>query len=154
MGIPDVVEFEHLGRPGFVNSLRCLIYYFLHGNVRNRKLRGAKDEATEKCEVDPARHLQQRIEIVNWIKTPEPARQAHPTSATKHPQGVHKCRVSHQIKNGVDLLAFGQPCGQIAPFDLASLCPQLRQNIEAFLLSCSRDDLCPRVVSNIERGSA
>src|SRR5262245_58820927 len=111
MGIPDVVEFEHLGRSGFENSLSRLIYDFLHGNVRNRKLRVAEDEATEKCEVDPARHLQQGIEIINWIKTPKPARQAHPTSPTKYPERVHKCRVAHQIKNGVDLLAFGQPGG-------------------------------------------
>src|SRR5262245_29551534 len=111
MGIPDILEFEHFGRFGFENSLCCLIYYFLHGNVRKRKLRRAKDEATEKCEVYPARHLQQGIEIVDWIKPPKPARQAHPTSATKYPQRVHEGRVAHQIKNGVDLLAFGQPGG-------------------------------------------
>src|SRR5262245_47474113 len=127
MGIPDVVEFEHLGRPGFENSLRCLINDFLHRNVRNRKLRGAKDEATEKCEVDPARHLQKGIEIVNWIKTPKPARQAHSASATKYAERVHECRVADQIKNGVDPLAFGQPCGQVGAFDLTSLCTQLLQ---------------------------
>src|SRR5215510_3206321 len=42
MGIPDVVEFEHFGRLGFENSLRCLINDFLHGNVTNRKLRCPK----------------------------------------------------------------------------------------------------------------
>src|SRR5262245_19053337 len=154
MGIPDVVEFEHLGRPGFENSLRCLINDFLHGNVRNRKLRGTKDEATEKCEVYPARHLQQGIEIVDWIKPPKPACQAHPTSAPKYAERVHECRVAHQIKNGVDLLALGQLCRQITAFNLATFCTQLLENTEAFLLSRSRDDLRPRVVSNIERGSA
>src|SRR5262249_3613099 len=131
-----------------------LISDFLHRNFRNGKLRSAKDEATEKCEVDPARHLQQRIEIVKWIKPPKPPRQAHPTSATKYPQRVHECHVANQIEDGVDLLAFGKPCGQITAFDLASLCTQLLQKLETLLLSRGRDDLCPRVVSNIERGSA
>src|SRR5262249_31364246 len=86
VSITDIVKLEDLGGLRLENAFHRLINDFLHGDVRNRKLRRAKYEASEKCEVDSAGHLQQRVKVLDGVKSSQPAREAHAASATKHAQ--------------------------------------------------------------------
>src|SRR5262249_39552443 len=86
VSIANIVKLEDLGGLRLENAFRRLINNFLHGDVRNRKLRRAKYKASKKREEDSAGHLQQRIKVVDGVESSQPAREAHAASATKHAQ--------------------------------------------------------------------
>src|ERR1700693_304564 len=108
MRVPDIVEFENLYGFCFEHTCRRLVDDFLHGNIRNGKLRSTKDKATKECEVDTTWHLKQRIEALDRIKTAQPSCETHPATSAEHLQRIHEGGVAHQIEHGIDLLAIAE----------------------------------------------
>src|ERR1700749_4899302 len=98
MRVPDIVELENLCRFRLVHSSRRLIDDFLHRDIRNGKLRSTKHKTAKECEVDPAWHLKQWIETVDWLETAQPSGKTHAASAAQHLQRIHEGGVADQIE--------------------------------------------------------
>src|SRR5262245_19606899 len=54
-------------------------------------------KASEECQVNPTRHLQQRVEISDRIETAQPPGETGAAAAPHHRQRVEHDRVAHQV---------------------------------------------------------
>ena len=58
----------------------------LEGDVGEREAGGPEDEAAEEGQVDPARHLQERVEVGDRREAPQPAGEAGPSAPAERPE--------------------------------------------------------------------
>jgi len=68
MRLANIVESENPSRFCFVDACRHFIHDRLERNIRDWKVWSAEYKAAKESEVNSARHLQQRIEIIHRIK--------------------------------------------------------------------------------------
>src|SRR5260370_39062863 len=76
----------------------------LKRHVGKREAWSSEHEAAEERQIDAARHLQQRVEVGNWIETAEPAGKTGTAPAAKHGKRVEHDAVTHQVEHRIDLL--------------------------------------------------
>src|SRR5262249_9536568 len=114
----------------------------LEWDIREWKAVGAEHKTPEKAKVDPARHLEQGVEVGHRSKAAKEARQACTTTSPKHGRGVQDGAVADEIKNGVDPLPFSNATSQIGSFELDTSCPQRLQLFEVVSLTACGKNLC------------
>src|SRR5262249_26238737 len=103
----DLVEPEDPGRFDVEPTRRSVRSNLLQRQVRERKARRAEHEAAEERQIDAARHLQQRVEVGNWIEAAEPAGKTGTPASAKHGKRVEQDAVTYQVEHGIDLLRLG-----------------------------------------------
>jgi len=104
--LANFVELKDSSRFCFVDSSGRFIYDGLQRNVPDWKVRSAEYKAAKKCEVNSARHLNQRIKAIHGIKTTEPSCKAHTSAPPEHAKRIHECGVADKIEDGVDPFPF------------------------------------------------
>ena len=111
-----LVDFLEARRLGPEPALRHLPRDVLERHVGQRETRRAEHEAAEEGEIDAARHLQERIEILDRREPAQPAGEARAAAATQHGEGIEDGAVADKIEHRVELLGLGDALGQVRPF--------------------------------------
>src|SRR5262249_49888238 len=99
-------EAKHASRFRLVTASRHVISDGLEREIREGKAGCAEHKTPEKAKVDPARHLQQGVEVGHRSEATEKARQAGTTTSPQHGKGVQDGAVADEIKHGVDPFPF------------------------------------------------
>src|SRR5262249_46836044 len=148
----DLVEPEDPGRLD-VEPTRCSVRSnLLKRHVRERKARSSEHEAAEERQIDAARHLQQRVEVGNWLEAAEPAGKTGTAATAKHGKRVEQDAVAHQVEYDIDLLRLGDMFRQIAALDFAALGSQLLKLGEAIAIAGRRNHPNAGVDGHLQRG--
>src|SRR5262249_41396002 len=148
----DLVEPEDPGRLDVEPTRRSVRSNLLPRPVREGKARSAEQEAAEERQIDAARHLQQRVEVGNWIEAAEPAGKTGTAAAAKHGKRVEHDAVTHQVEHRIDLLRLGDVLRQIAALDFAALGSQLLKLGEAIAIAGRRNHPNSSVDGHLQRG--
>src|SRR5215813_5921912 len=114
VSLTDLVEPEDPGRLDVEPAGRSVRSNLLKRHIRERKAWSAEHEAAEESQIDTARHLQQRVEVGNWIEAAEPAGKTGTAATAKHGERVERDAVAYQVEHRIDLLCVGDMLRQIA----------------------------------------
>src|SRR5215813_7192934 len=98
----NVFEAKHASRFRLVTASSHVLSDGLERDIREGKAGGAEHKTPEKAKVDPARHLEQGVEVGHRSKAAKEARQACMTTSPQHGKGVQDGAVADEIKNRVD----------------------------------------------------
>src|SRR5262245_4162960 len=167
MRLADLLEPEDARRLDIEPAGRSVRSNLLKRHIRERKAWSAEHEAAEESQIDTARHLQQRVEVGNWIEAAEPAGKTGTAATAKHGERVERDAVAYQVEHRIDLLCVGDMLRQIAALsqrsapNFSSLEKRSRLRVVATtrtpaltaILSAARpnEEVAPRMTSNCPR---
>ena len=148
--LANIVELKDASRFGLIDSSGRFIHDGLKRNVRDWKVWSAEYKAAKKCEVNSARHLKQRVEVIHGIETTEPSREAHTATPPQHGKRIHECGVPDKIEDGIDPFAFRDSPWEVRPFNLHSMSSEFFQRLKSCLLASSGNNVSADVGRNIK----
>src|SRR5262245_6890790 len=154
MRLADLLEPEDARRLDIEPAGRSVRSNLLKRHIRERKAWSAEHEAAEESQIDTARHLQQRVEVGNWIEAAEPAGKTGTAATAKHGERVERDAVAHQVEHRIDLLCVGDMLRQIAALNFAALGSQLLKLGEAIAIAGRRNHPNSSVDGHLKRGPA
>src|SRR5262249_38932779 len=141
MRLSNVLKAEHSGWLRLIAARRHLFGDGLKRNVREWKLRRAEHETAEEGKVDAAWHLQEWIEVGDWIETAQPTGQAGATASAQHPKGIKDGAVADEVKHRVNMLSFSDAFREIWSLNLRPICAKPFELSEAISIARGCDDL-------------
>jgi hypothetical protein len=94
---------------------RHLLRDLLQRYVGQRETRRAEHETAKEGEVDAARHLQQRVEVLDRRQPAQPTREAGAAAPAQHGEGIEDGAVADQVEHGVEAFGLGDALGKVRP---------------------------------------
>src|SRR5262249_34714383 len=105
----DLLETKNAGRLRLEPARRHFLRDFLKWHVRQRESRLAEHEAAEEGQVNAARHLQERVEVLDRREAAQPAREARAPAPAQHADGIEDGAIADKIEHRIELLGFSDP---------------------------------------------
>src|SRR5262249_16702729 len=119
-------------------------------NFRYRELRSTKYKAPKETEVNADRHLQQRVEVRDWLESTQPAGETDASVPMWNGNRIEERAIADKVEHDIDLLCFRQALGEPRLLNLHSSGSQPEEFLKACLIACSRDHIQPRVGGNVQ----